>query len=110
MDISLASILCSGLFGSFMSNAVHTWTLHLKGPVYVTMFKPLSIVIAVTMGVIFLGDTLHLGSVIGATIISIGFYTVIWGKAKEEMHEDGLVSYKSTPNVPLLQNYKTEEI
>ncbi|CAL0324678.1 unnamed protein product [Lupinus luteus] len=38
-----------------------TWVLRIKGPVYVAMFKPLSIVIAVTLGVIFLGDTLHLG-------------------------------------------------
>ncbi|KAH0969323.1 hypothetical protein GBA52_028778 [Prunus armeniaca] len=35
--------------------------LALEGPVYVTMFKPLSMAIAVAMGVIFLDDTLHLG-------------------------------------------------
>lgn len=44
-----------------MNNAIHTWALRLKGPVYVAMFKPLSIAIAVAMGVMFLGDTLHLG-------------------------------------------------
>lgn len=33
----------------------------MKGPVYVTMFKPLSMAIAVAMGVMFLGDTLRLG-------------------------------------------------
>lgn len=44
-----------------MNNAVHTWVLRIKGPVYVAMFKPLSIVIAVALGVIFLGDTLYLG-------------------------------------------------
>nr|GEW98705.1 zinc finger, CCHC-type [Tanacetum cinerariifolium] len=48
------------------------------------MFKPLTIVIAVTMGVLFLGDSLNLGSVIGGIIITIGFYGVVWGKAKEE--------------------------
>ncbi|KAI9178520.1 hypothetical protein LWI28_027487 [Acer negundo] len=74
-----------------------------KGPVYVAMFKPLSIAIEVTMGVMFLGDTLHLGSVIGAIIISLGFYTVMWGKAKEEIAEDNEVG-----KVPLLQGYKNE--
>ena len=44
-----------------MNNTVHAWALHLKGPVYVAMFKPLSIAIAVAMGVMVLGDTLHLG-------------------------------------------------
>ncbi|XP_021645675.2 WAT1-related protein At3g28050-like isoform X2 [Hevea brasiliensis] len=59
--IALASIVCSGLFGSCMNNTVHTWALNLKGPVFVAMFKPLSIAIAVAMGAMFLGDALHLG-------------------------------------------------
>ena len=41
--------------------AMHTWGLHLKGPVYVSLFRPLSIAIAVAMGAIFLSDALHLG-------------------------------------------------
>lgn len=46
-------------------------------------------------------------SIIGATILSIGFYVVIWGKAKEEdevKENNGIVS--STPSslgkIPLL--------
>ncbi|KAL1824612.1 hypothetical protein DCAR_0312692 [Daucus carota subsp. sativus] len=106
-DIALASIICSGIFGSFINNSVHTWVLRVKGPFFVAMFKPLSIAIAVTMGVIFLGDTLYLGSAIGAMIISIGFYTVMWGKAKEEMGVGRLdvESLGSPPSqkTPLLQ-------
>ncbi|RXH89447.1 hypothetical protein DVH24_031804 [Malus domestica] len=111
-DIALLSVLCSGLFGSFLNNAVHTWVLRLKGPVFVTMFKPLSMAIAVAMGVAFLRDTLHLGSLVGATIISIGFYTVLWGKTKEEAGEESvpasLESPSTTHKAPLLQNYKNE--
>ncbi|KAK3407779.1 hypothetical protein EUGRSUZ_J00149 [Eucalyptus grandis] len=51
--IGLASVICSGLFD--------TWSIRLKGPFYVVMFKPLSIPMAVAMGVFFLGDMLHLG-------------------------------------------------
>ncbi|CAL1357978.1 unnamed protein product [Linum trigynum] len=71
-NVALASVVCSG-FGSCLNNSVHTWALRIKGPVFVAMFKPLSIAIAVAMGVMFLGDTLYLGSVIGAVVISIGF-------------------------------------
>ncbi|KAM7511446.1 hypothetical protein LguiB_010321 [Lonicera macranthoides] len=109
-DISLVSILCSGIFGSFINNAVHTWVLRVKGPVFVAMFKPLSIAIAVTMGFIFLGDSLYLGSVIGATIISVGFYTVMWGKAKEEMGEDNEINClesSTSSKTPLLQSSKS---
>ena len=41
--------------------AVYAWVLHKKGPVFVAMFKPVGIVIAVIMGVTFLGDKLHVG-------------------------------------------------
>ncbi|CAJ2665473.1 unnamed protein product [Trifolium pratense] len=110
LDISLISIVCTGIFGKFMGNAIYAWAIHLKGPVYVAMFKPLSIVIAVVMGMVFLGDTLHIGSIVGATIISIGLYAVLWGKASEEIEEDvGTLESPSTENVALLQSYRTDQ-
>ncbi|KAJ1384256.1 EamA domain [Sesbania bispinosa] len=109
LDISLVSILCSGIFGKLISNVVFAWALRLKGAVFVTSFKPVQIVIAVVMGVIFLGDTLHVGSIIGATIISIGLYAVLWGKVTEEVEEDvGSLESPTTENVPLLQSYSAE--
>ncbi|XP_059645032.1 WAT1-related protein At5g40230-like [Cornus florida] len=104
-DLTLVAILYSGVIGSSLGTVVHTWGLHLKGPVYVALFRPLSIGIATIMGVIFLGDTLYLGSVIGAIVISVGFYVVIWGKAKEEMGKDVAVSDLESPNAPLLRSY-----
>ncbi|KAF5746860.1 WAT1-related protein [Tripterygium wilfordii] len=112
-NVALASIICSGLFGSCLNNVVHTWALHHKGPVFVAMFKPLSIAIAAAMGVLFLGDTLHLGSLIGAAIISVGFYTVMWGKAQEEIGKDfeiGSPETSSSHKAPLLQSYKNEQV
>ncbi|XP_030946963.1 WAT1-related protein At5g40230-like [Quercus lobata] len=86
-NIAPAAIVYSGI-GLSLSTVVHTWGLHLKGPVYVSIFKPLSIAIAAAMSFIFLGDALYLGSIIGAIILSIGFYAVIWAKAKEDLSED----------------------
>ncbi|XLV03533.1 hypothetical protein S245_017870, partial [Arachis hypogaea] len=49
--------------------------------------------------------------IIGATVISIGFYTVMWGKATEEKEEEVVGSHESPTteheHVPLLQNCKT---
>uniref|UniRef100_M4EI35 EamA domain-containing protein n=1 Tax=Brassica campestris TaxID=3711 RepID=M4EI35_BRACM len=81
--LPLASVMFSGGLVSSLGSVIHTWGLHLKGPVYISLFKPLSIVIAVAMGSIFLGDALYLGSVVGSVILSLGFYTVIWGKSRE---------------------------
>lgn len=108
-DIALASIVCSGIFGSFLNNTVHTWVLRLKGPVYVTMFKPLSIAIAVAMGVIILGDTLYLGSILGAAVIGIGFYTVLWGKATEDKEAYNEFSVLESSE-PLLQHQRSDNI
>ncbi|KAK7861395.1 wat1-related protein [Quercus suber] len=112
-DITLVAVIYSGFFGSSFSSVIHTWCLHLKGPVYVSIFKPLSIVIAAAMGVIFLGDALYLGSVIGAIILSIGFYGVIWAKAKEELRQDycsASLGSSSDDKTPLLDSYKSEDI
>ncbi|XP_027357534.1 WAT1-related protein At3g28050-like [Abrus precatorius] len=110
VDISLISIVCSGIFGKLMSNVVYAWALHLKGPVYVTSFKPLQIVIAVAMGVMFLDDTLYIGSIVGAIIISLGLYAVLWGKSAEGIDEDvGSLESPTTENVPLLQSYNRTE-
>ncbi|KAK4603754.1 hypothetical protein RGQ29_012313 [Quercus rubra] len=109
-DVALVTIIYSGFFGSSIS-VVIAWALHLKGPVYVSIFKPLSIVIAAAMGVIFLGDALYLGSLVGATILSIGFYAVIWAKAKEELRKDyccGSLGSSFDDKTPLLNSYKCE--
>ncbi|KAJ1432723.1 EamA domain [Sesbania bispinosa] len=112
-DITLVAVLYSAFFSTFFSTVVHTWGLHVKGPVYVSIFKPLSIAIAAAMSVIFLGEPLYLGSVVGAVILCTGFYAVIWGKAKEEEFSDqdfDIGGIDSTPpsnsNTPFLSNVK----
>ncbi|KAL1314849.1 hypothetical protein AAHE18_16G218200 [Arachis hypogaea] len=100
-------------FCGCMVSVVHTWAIHLKGPVYVSIFKPLSVVIAAAMSVIFLGDALYIGSVIGAGILSIGFYAVLWGKAKSsaELSEEYCLNRKLTCNstTPLLNNQQGKQ-
>ena len=49
-----------------------------------------------------------------ATIISISFYTVMWGKTKEDIGVDNgvgcLKSPSTTQKTPLLQSYKAQEV
>ncbi|XP_057481345.1 WAT1-related protein At5g40230-like isoform X3 [Actinidia eriantha] len=101
--ISLAAILYSGIMGYCFGTIVHTWGVRVKGPVYVALFKPFSIVIAAVTGFIFLGESLYLGSVVGAVVISVGFYVVMWGKAKEEKGEEfAVINSLESPYTPLL--------
>ncbi|KAK5835321.1 hypothetical protein PVK06_011009 [Gossypium arboreum] len=59
-SVAVIAVLCSGVIQGF-SSFVIAWGLHLKGPVYIAIFKPVSIAIAAFMSAIFLGDSLYLG-------------------------------------------------
>ncbi|KAL2492882.1 WAT1-related protein [Abeliophyllum distichum] len=87
-NIEPVSVIYSAVFGNVVTFCVETWCIYKKGPVFVAMFKPLGIAIAALLGVIILGDRLHVGSVIGAVVIVIGFYGVIWAQAKEQEKGD----------------------
>ncbi|KAL3526442.1 hypothetical protein ACH5RR_011098 [Cinchona calisaya] len=105
-EIMLIALLYAAVVSSAFGTVVHTWGLNVKGPVYVALFRPLSIAIAAILGVLFLGDRLYLGSVIGAILIAAGFYVVLWGKAQEEISEDwgvGSIESPAPENAPLLQ-------
>lgn len=93
-DLELMSIFFAAILIVGMLNFVQSWACRKKGPVYVSMFKPLQMIIAVFLGVTLLGDTLHLGSVIGGFTIAFGFYTVMKGKMMEEVsEEDGVICH-----------------
>ncbi|GFY87083.1 nodulin MtN21 /EamA-like transporter family protein [Actinidia rufa] len=100
----------SPTLASATSNLIPAFTFVLaiffQGPVYIALFKPFAIVIAAVTGFIFLGERLYLGSVVGAVVISVGFYVVMWGKAKEEMGEEfGVMNSLESPSTlkaPLL--------
>ncbi|XP_058180396.1 WAT1-related protein At4g15540-like [Rhododendron vialii] len=113
-DIELISVVYSAILGCVVHNSVCTWCLKEKGPVFVAMFKPVGIAIAVAMASLFLGEPLYLGSVIGAVIIALGFYAVMWGKVKEPKlvpADSGICSFESSSErTPFLQNKPKEEI
>ncbi|PSS35198.1 WAT1-related protein [Actinidia chinensis var. chinensis] len=112
-DIELIAITCSAIFGGLFRNGVQIWCLQEKGPVFVAMFSPLGIAIAVAMGVLFLEDHVYFGSVVGAIIITLGFYTVMWGKAKERrlIPDNRICAFESSlERTPLLQDNSKEEI
>ncbi|KAK4389682.1 WAT1-related protein [Sesamum angolense] len=74
----LQGIVCSGL-AYYMQSVVNK----VRGPVFVTAFSPLTMIITAVLGAIILSEQVHLGSLIGALIIVFGLYSVVWGKSKE---------------------------
>ncbi|AES96246.2 putative EamA domain-containing protein [Medicago truncatula] len=95
----LVAVCFSAIFVVSLRSVVNKWAFRKKGPIYVAMFNPLRVVIALGMGILFLGNNLYLGSMIGASIIVIGFYAVMWAQAQEEhtTSENDFLPSSSTP-------------
>ncbi|XP_027361232.1 WAT1-related protein At3g28050-like [Abrus precatorius] len=103
-DKELIAVCYSAIFMISIRSVAVAWACRKKGPIYVAMFNPLGMVIAIGMGVIFLGDSLYLGSMIGAAIIAMGFYAVMWAQAQEEnmVHTNQNRDFASSSSAPLL--------
>ncbi|CAJ1931510.1 unnamed protein product [Sphenostylis stenocarpa] len=102
----LIVILYQAIVATMLRYILCTWCVHRAGPLFCAMFKPVGIIFTVVMSATFLGDSFGLGSLIGAVIIVVGFYAVLWGKSREENNTEKRVENleSSCHNVPLLQN------
>ncbi|XP_042753240.1 WAT1-related protein At2g39510 isoform X2 [Lactuca sativa] len=86
--VILQGVVCSG-FAYYISGVV----MRDRGPVFVTAFNPLSMVIISILESSFLAEKLNLGNIVGAIVIVLGLYLVIWGKSKDQKqqgHESSL--------------------
>ncbi|XP_047317530.1 WAT1-related protein At3g28050-like [Impatiens glandulifera] len=83
-EIEYISVIYSAVFGGVVTYCIMTWCIYKKGPIFVASFKPVSIAIAAIFSYVFLGESLYLGSVIGAIFIVIGFYGVMWAGTTNE--------------------------
>ncbi|KAE8714345.1 WAT1-related protein [Hibiscus syriacus] len=82
-DSRLLAATYSGIVCSGIAYYVQGVVIRQRGPVFVTSFSPLCMIITAMLGGIILAEKIHLGSIIGALIIVTGLYTVIWGKSKD---------------------------
>ncbi|KAK6127688.1 hypothetical protein DH2020_038562 [Rehmannia glutinosa] len=67
--------------------SLQTWCIQKGGPVFVASFQPVQTVLVAGMAFVILGDQLYSGGVIGAVLIMIGLYLVLWGKTAETRYQ-----------------------
>ncbi|VAI92308.1 unnamed protein product [Triticum turgidum subsp. durum] len=72
-----------GVVASGVVIAVMSWCIQVRGPVFVSMFSPMMLIIVAVVGWGILGEKIRVGSVIGAVLIVVGLYTVLWGKGRD---------------------------
>uniref|UniRef100_A0A6N2LE15 WAT1-related protein n=1 Tax=Salix viminalis TaxID=40686 RepID=A0A6N2LE15_SALVM len=83
----LFAILYAGIVSSAVVISVQTWCIHKGGPVFVAVFQPLQTILVAIMASLILGDQLYSGGIIGAVLIMLGLYSVLWGKSEEKRVE-----------------------
>ncbi|CAN1338941.1 WAT1-related protein At2g39510 [Linum perenne] len=95
-DTKLLAACYSGIMSSGILYSVQGVVMQSKGPVFVTAFGPLSMVIVAIMGSILLSEILYMGRVVGAMVIVTGLYMVLWGKSRDEKVGNGDSSVEDT--------------
>ncbi|XP_044483771.1 WAT1-related protein At1g09380-like isoform X1 [Mangifera indica] len=81
--IRLISAIYAGFVCSALAFSLTSWSIQKKGPLYVSVFNPLPLIIVAILSWALLGEKLFLGTAIGSVLIVIGLYAVLWGKDKE---------------------------
>ncbi|KAL1337258.1 hypothetical protein HN51_031922 [Arachis hypogaea] len=83
-DSRLLACLYAGVVTSAIQFYVQGLVIKTTGPVFVTAFNPLRMIIVTAFASILLSEKLYLGSVIGGVVVVVGLYLVVWGKSKEK--------------------------
>lgn len=78
-SITYGGVVCSGLI-----IFIQLWCTEEKGPVFVTMFNPLSTILVALLAYCVVGERLYTGSIIGGVIVIFGLYFLLWGKEKDQ--------------------------
>ncbi|KAK7368756.1 hypothetical protein VNO80_10786 [Phaseolus coccineus] len=109
--IRVLAVLYSGIAVTTFVNIVTSWCVRKRGPLYASVFNPLSLVLVAAAASLLLPEKLYLGSVLGAVLIVCGLYMVLWGKSKEMKPPTDLErELRTTEVVVVSANEKSEHV
>ncbi|KAK3038929.1 hypothetical protein RJ639_027557 [Escallonia herrerae] len=109
-------VIIKGIMVTGVSFYLQAWVIEKKGAVFLAMSTSLSLIITMFSSRLLLGEIIHLGSVVGGTLLVGGLFSVLWGKSEEKKMADRMllagqaekgcsdseaVTIKSPPPVPL---------
>ncbi|KHN43359.1 Auxin-induced protein 5NG4 [Glycine soja] len=107
----LSSALYAGIFCTGLAYCLMSWTIERKGPLYVSVFTPLQLVLTAILSWALLREKLYVGTAVGSLLIVLGLYSVLWGKSEEVNKGDGIEedavkeAVKDSKNDMELQSY-----
>ncbi|CAI9109089.1 OLC1v1008833C1 [Oldenlandia corymbosa var. corymbosa] len=87
-NVKLLSVAYSGIVISGITFFLQAWVVQKKGPVFQAIWTPLGLIYTVFAAAVLFGQILSLGSVLGAILLVVGLYCVLWGKIKEQSKDN----------------------
>ncbi|GMI67188.1 Usually multiple acids move in and out Transporters 24 [Hibiscus trionum] len=99
-NLRLLSAVFTGVIGTGLTVVLMSWCLRLRGPLFVSIFNPLTLVYVAIVGSLIFNEKLSIGSILGSVIIVVGVYVVLWGKAKEKKTPTQLAAPAERPAEP----------
>ncbi|XP_031130333.1 WAT1-related protein At1g09380-like [Ipomoea triloba] len=89
--IRATSTVYAGIMGTAIAYCLMSWCIDKKGPLYVSVFNPLLLVIVAVLSWGLLRDKIYVGTIVGSVLIVVGLYGVLWGKQQELRQVIGVV-------------------
>uniref|UniRef100_A0A804JYP8 WAT1-related protein n=1 Tax=Musa acuminata subsp. malaccensis TaxID=214687 RepID=A0A804JYP8_MUSAM len=83
-DINFLAAAYVGIVTSSVAYYVEGRVVKKRGAVFASAFSPLWMIVVSILGASFLNEKIYLGGVLGAILIVIGLYSVLWGNSKQE--------------------------
>ncbi|WOL12181.1 WAT1-related protein [Canna indica] len=95
--LSLISIAYCGIVVSGIAYFLQSWTIQKKGPIFLTMTSPITLIITTILSSFLLGEFVSLESILGGTLMVGGLYCFLWGKRREQEEGEIPTSKDNTP-------------
>ncbi|TXG60514.1 hypothetical protein EZV62_015087 [Acer yangbiense] len=87
-NVRLIAVAYCGIVVTGVSFYLQAWVIEKKGPVFLAMSTPLTLIFTMITSVFLLCEIITLGRVLGGVLLIGGLYSVLWGKSKEQKLEE----------------------
>ncbi|CAL9094969.1 unnamed protein product [Musa acuminata var. zebrina] len=88
LDMGLISVAYCGIVVTGLAFFLQSWTIQRRGPVFLALSAPLTMIIIMMLSPFLPGVFVDLGSVLGGVLMVGGLYSVLWGKRREQKEEE----------------------
>ncbi|KAG6410586.1 hypothetical protein SASPL_128648 [Salvia splendens] len=96
-DAKLLAYVYGGILNSGMSFYLAGVVINAKGPVFLTAFNPLNLIIVAILSSFIFAEQMRVGMAGGAVVTVVGLYMVVWGKTKDHKEAEKVqLPYKSS--------------